>query len=379
MKRVRSITSIVLMLCLMMYPMKSSAAQVQNPPVVQEYTTNLGAAPDINSAWMDKKISLGLGEYKFECRITDLASVPVRIQKTNDTMILEMTDDALLGAWLKYVNEQLASVQAAGTETVYNKTSGAYEIAQAGSILKIRPEFKDLLKGAIQLHLAAKEEPTDIIVNLNDGFLVAVPVGGENVVAGICTTSLKGSSKNRISNITLAASRLNNYVLNPGEILSVSDALLPRTPQNGYLLAGVYQDGETVPGYGGGICQISSTLYNAAMNSGLSVVERHPHSMTVSYLRAGLDAAIASGLKDLRIQNNYAHPITILAQVEGKNLSMSVVVNENSLEGKTYKMWSEIPKANSANTYLSTYLNGVEIEKVFVGRSNYRPHGTKTQ
>ena len=81
----------------------------------------------------------------------------------------------------------------------------------------------------------------------------------------------------------------------PGQEVSVSTAILPRTSANGYREAGAYLNGETVMAIGGGICQVSSTVYNAVKNAGLVVLERHPHSMPVHYLPLGLDAAISSG------------------------------------------------------------------------------------
>ena len=93
----------------------------------------------------------------------------------------------------------------------------------------------------------------------------------------------------------------------PGQEVSVSTAILPRTSANGYREAGAYLNGETVMAIGGGICQVSSTVYNAVKNAGLVVLERHPHSMPVHYLPLGLDAAISSGSKDLRFRNNYSN------------------------------------------------------------------------
>ena len=99
----------------------------------------------------------------------------------------------------------------------------------------------------------------------------------------------------------MAAEHLNNMIIMPGQEVSVSTAILPRTSANGYREAGAYLNGETVMAIGGGICQVSSTTYNAVKNAGLVVLERHPHSMPVHYLPLGLDAAISSGSKDLQM------------------------------------------------------------------------------
>lgn len=374
----KKVIGILMAFCLLCAPVSVQAQENAAASASVEYDLTLGNLPAMNQAWLDRKLVLALGDNVWECGIRDLSSVPVHV--TVDGLggfSMEITDTALLKAWVGLVDSQLSLLPAAGTETVFDRTDGSLRAPEAGSTLQLRYEFTDLLKNGLEVQLASALEPQDILINLNDGFMVSVPAGGTNIVAGACTTSLKGSSSSRISNVALGASRLNNLTLMPGEILSVSDALLPRTPANGYKLAGVYLDGETVPGYGGGVCQLSSTLYNAAMNSGLNVVERHPHSMKVSYLRAGLDAAISEGLKDLRIQNNYDQPVTILAEVEGKNLTISVLMNDQLLAGKTYKLWSEIPSTYTAKTYRSVYVDDVETERVYIGKSTYMPHKPK--
>lgn len=374
---VKRFLGIMMAVCLLCLPVNANATEAvqEAVPVAMEYDLTLGTLPAMNQEWLNQKIVLALGEQVWECGISDLSTVPVHVVTDGvGGFTMEITDTALITAWLDIVNSQLALTPAEGTETVYERALDAMSLAEAGSTLQLRYEFAELLKNGLQVQLASALEPHTIQINLNDGFLVDIPAGGTNIIAGTCTTTLKGSSSNRIHNITLGASKLNNLTIMPGEILSVSTALTPRTPANGYKLAGVYLDGETVPGYGGGICQISSTLYNAVMNSGLTVLERHPHSMRVSYLRAGLDAAISSGLKDLRIQNNYDQPVTILAGVEGKNLTISVLMNEQLLGGKTYKLWSEVPTALSARTYRSAYIDDVEVEREYIGSSTYSPH-----
>lgn len=124
----------------------------------------------------------------------------------------------------------------------------------------------------------------------------------------------------RAVNIEIAVQRINGIVLQPGEGFSFSNAVLSRTAQNGYVMAPAIGGYE----YGGGICQVSSTLYAAMCHALLPATERHPHSSSVSYLPIGLDATISEGYKDLKFINPYQEPLTILAETEEGVLSVSL-------------------------------------------------------
>lgn len=195
----------------------------------------------------------------------------------------------------------------------------------------------------------------------------------EYVLAGTCTTSFKGSSAARINNIRIAAGNMNGYILLPGETASLNTIFRPRNSANGYKMAGVYVGGKVVDGIGGGICQVSSTAYNALMNAGITVTRRHTHSSPVSYLPLGTDAAISSGSKDLQFRNDYVHAVKLETVVEGKNLTVNVYVKESDMNGTTYKLWAKKTSSMSATTYQTVYVNGVETEVREVGRCSYTP------
>ena len=97
----------------------------------------------------------------------------------------------------------------------------------------------------------------------------------------------------------------------PGEQISVHDVTAPYDEEHGYVQAGSYENGQVVDTYGGGICQVSTTLYNAVLFSELKVVKRYPHSMLVSYVPPSRDAAIAGDTKDFVFENNYDTPIDV--------------------------------------------------------------------
>ena len=136
---------------------------------------------------------------------------------------------------------------------------------------------------------------------------------------GSCTTSLMGSSPNRISNIKVACSRFDGKVLMPGERFSYDDVVGERTEETGFKSAPVYSGTDHTMGIGGGICQVSSTLYNAVQYANLEVNERHSHSMFVGYLAPGLDATVDWGAANFVFTNNSKYPIRIKTYADVNN------------------------------------------------------------
>jgi vancomycin resistance protein YoaR len=130
---------------------------------------------------------------------------------------------------------------------------------------------------------------------------------------GAYTTKYTLNAWARNENLRIGCEKINGTVLAPGEVFSMNVALGPQTYANGYKDAGVYVNGKVEQGVGGGVCQVTSTLYNAVILAELKVVERSPHSMTVGYVPLGQDAAIAGDYKDLKFKNDTDAPIYIEA------------------------------------------------------------------
>lgn len=128
----------------------------------------------------------------------------------------------------------------------------------------------------------------------------------------------------RAANIALAASRINGVVIQPGESFSFNQTILPRTTANGYVAANVIVNKKYVLGIGGGICQVSSTLYAAMLSAGLPATERHPHSLNVGYIPEGMDATISGNALDLKFTNIFAEPIQIQAVADQGTLTISL-------------------------------------------------------
>ncbi len=147
------------------------------------------------------------------------------------------------------------------------------------------------------------------------------------------TTHFSTDSQNNINrgvNIRLSSSIINGKVLGPGDEFSFNDVVGPRTRDRGYLSAYVYTNGKIVPDVGGGICQVSSTLYNAVLFSGLETVYRMNHMFTVGYVPYGQDAAVSYNELDFIFKNNTNWPVKINAYATNNSVKFEIVgTNEN--------------------------------------------------
>ena len=167
------------------------------------------------------------------------------------------------------------------------------------------------------------------------------------------TTDYSTSSANRCQNVANATRLLNGTILYPGEEFSVATAINPMTPENGYALAGSYENGKTVETYGGGICQVSTTLYNAVIRAELEVVTRYNHSMIVGYVKPSCDAAISGFVKDFVFKNNLEHPIFIEGYTHDKQVTFNIYGCETRDPGREVVFESETLETTPATNAVS--------------------------
>lgn len=156
------------------------------------------------------------------------------------------------------------------------------------------------------------------------------------------TTSYSTSSKNRCGNVERGASLINGTILYPGEEFSAYQVVNPITVENGYFMAASYSEGQVVESPGGGICQVSTTLYNAVLKAELEVTERFNHSMIVTYVDPAKDSAIAGTYKDLKFVNNTEAPIYIEGITAGKKITFNIYGMETRNSNREVEFVSEI-------------------------------------
>lgn len=217
---------------------------------------------------------------------------------------------------------------------------------------------------------------------------------------GSFSTDYSTSSADRAGNVANGAKLINNTVLYPGDTFSAYELLTPFTKENGYFVAGAYLQGKVIDSVGGGACQVTTTLYNAVLESELEVVERQPHSMTISYVDLSRDAAIAGTYKDFKFKNNTDIPILIEGITRGRTITfkiwgkesrdrenrkikfVTVVLSEtpppkdditkDPTQPTTYKKVTQAAHTGyKAELYKVVYENGIEVSRTLVNKSNY--------
>lgn len=175
---------------------------------------------------------------------------------------------------------------------------------------------------------------------------------------------------NRGHNITLAAGKLNGTLVKPNGIFSFNDTVGLRTAAAGYKVAGVILDGQLADGIGGGVCQVSSTLYNAILLAGLTPTARTSHALPSAYCPPGLDATVADGQIDLQFRNQLAHNVYLLASADGHTLTVYILGTQADLGGKTIRLESTGSRFHPS-VYRLYLAGGQVIEREFLHTDSY--------
>lgn len=237
--------------------------------------------------------------------------------------------------------------------------------AQNGVTLNIEPIKEDLASPLQELRLTAKVTlQPDIVLP----FITDADLADMDAVLSSYTTYY--SPGDRGDNIELAASQLHGAIVKPGSSLSFNSLVGARTRERGYKDAGVIIDGRHEIDSGGGVCQVSTTLYNAILLAGLTPTQRSSHYYASSYCPAGFDATVADGLLDFQFLNNLKHPVYILSGSTGSSLTFYVLGTWADLEGNTITLESEGSSLNPS-AYRIWSRNGEVIEEEYLHTDHY--------
>lgn len=219
-----------------------------------------------------------------------------------------------------------------------------------------------------------------------------------NDVIGECSTSYNGPAA-RDNNLATGASKVDGTVLYPGQEFNMYDTVSPFTAENGYKEAGQYSDGELIQGFGGGICQVTTTLYVAVLRAELQVTARSSHSMAVSYVKQSMDAAIAGTYKNFKFVNNTEYPIYIEGYAKGGKLQFTIYGCETRPSNRKIEFESKVittveppedvetvdntkpagyrEKVSNAHTgyyaelWKNVYVDGEKTDSIKINSSNY--------
>ena len=244
--------------------------------------------------------------------------------------------------------------------------------------------------------------PQDMVFELTSSITKAKGTEEEFAKVKDCigwfSTYYLSTEEGRNQNVETGCAKINGTVLYPGEEISIYEVTAPYTVENGYGIGFSYLNGQVVESIGGGICQVATTIYNAALNAELEITQRQPHSMTVAYVPVSADAAIATGYKDLKFKNNTETPIYIEGKCVQGVLSFLIYGEETRPENRVVRYESEILTTDdpvgtykvdknialgirldnpehigyTARLWKIVEVDGVEVERTKVNSSSYR-------
>ena len=191
------------------------------------------------------------------------------------------------------------------------------------------------------------------------------------------STRYAASNRNRTTNLIIASNKINGTVLMPGEIFSYNKIVGERTIAAGYKEAPIYVEGKVQDGLGGGICQIATTLYNAALFANLEIVERSNHQFVPSYANASRDATVVYGAIDFKFKNNREYPIKIVCSVTNgiANFKIFGLKTENDYNVQiTSRVTGSTANAIYSEAYKTLSQNGNIISTERISRDTYKRH-----
>lgn len=398
-------------------------------PGVQAYGIDLGGktkdeAVDILNDQLisligNKVITVTVGDKTFELKYSDISptvSADETIEKAleygKDEKLFDkkkMIEDGVelkVDTILSYDEEKVREFATDVNEQVKVDAVDA-KISISGSNISITPEsigrhldIDDLCNKIKECVNPDPEEVEAITVELQE-YSPTITAEALNKITGVMSsfsTTFGTSDSGRVENLRIATGYINGTLLMPGDEFSYNSTIGETTPERGYKEANTYVGSEIVPGYGGGVCQISSTLYRAVIQANIRSTERRNHSMTVGYASPGLDATVAAGYIDYKFVNTYDFPVYIQGYLSGNRVVFNIYGNKESMGGKTYELVNEILETYNYNTeevkdatleegkrvvkssgsngckasgYLVTYENGVQVNKELISTDVY--------
>jgi len=322
--------------------------------------------------------------------IKDLQRTPVNIPLTT-----AVDEEKLEG----FVNEYCKGVMEEPQSAVIIRENGEFTVTpgRPGKVVDIaatKQALDEALAGGAEADVLAKA-----VVTMEEPAVTEEDLNTIQDVLGTFSTDFSSSGSARSKNLQNGAAKINGHVLMPGETLSGYECMHPFTTANGYYTAAAYENGQVVDSVGGGVCQISTTLYNASLLAELEIPQRQNHSMIVAYVKPSMDAAIAGTYKDLKITNNYSSPIYVEGVTSGRTLTFTIFGKETRPANREIKYVSETlnvispgaatekidnslapgarKQVQSAHTGIKSrlwkcvYIDGVETEKALMHTDTY--------
>ncbi len=280
----------------------------------------------------------------------------------------------------------------------YKRVNGVFEIADSSTGLKLNIDSTELK--VLELVKKRNGGTVDLVVDtVNPKFPKAIFDNATSLI-GTFYTNFSGGIGGRNINLLVASQKINGITVYPDEVFSTNDAFGPQTYENGYRDAPVIVNGKLEDGIGGGVCQVSTTLYNAILFSELQIVERVNHSLAVGYVPLGRDATLAGDYIDFKFKNNTKTPLYIESTMQGNKLQVNIYGNQTHSQNRRLEFESVVesivappreivtkdPNLNEGvrkvitpskqghivKVYKNVYEGNTFVEKILVNKSVYK-------
>lgn len=244
-------------------------------------------------------------------------------------------------ALTQVLNERLAEVNRDPVNAAISRENGEFIITEAvnGRTVDVAATM-EAVKNSIEGEWDRQNLTIAMVTNETLPEHTSEQLTGIKDNLGTYTTNFSSSTANRKGNIQNGAGKINGTILYPGEEFSFLQKVTPMSADNGYHLASSYSGGKVVQSYGGGICQVSSTLYQTVLKAELTISERTNHSMTVSYMPLAGDATISDPTLDLKFKNEYDSPIYIEAYADNTQITISIYGAERRPANRSVEFYS---------------------------------------
>ena len=326
---------------------------------VNEYVSSLKDSVITLNAMNNNQLSVSVGDFNISWSNEEVVEEALSIGKVGNIVqrykalkdleyekeVLPITYDFDKEAISKIVEEDCAEFNVSAEDATLRRENGEFVIepGQTGVVIDVAGSTS-LIYDYLTTEWTGQDDAIDLQVAVEQPRGTEEELSKVKDVLGTFTTNYSSSGSNRSGNVANGCRLVNGTLLYPGDSFSMYETVSPFTTENGYFEAGSYLNGMVVDSLGGGICQVSTTLYNAVLKAELEVTERHNHSMIVTYVDPSADAAIAGTAKDFKFTNNLEHPIYIEGVTADKKITFTIYGVETRPSNREVSYVSEVVK-----------------------------------
>lgn len=309
---------------------------------IKKLNNSLYNKDSIELFYGDKKYNLSLNEINFKFKVEDAVNTAINIGRDSDFFNNIKTKFNLSTGEIIKLNVDTDYNKAKLNEYI-NNLSKEIDITPVDATITVENNNFNISKEVYGVNLKKEALLSEIDKNIKNKKFGNINIYTEtinpkytyeklaniNTLLGQYETKFNSKNQNRVSNIKLAINKINNVLIDYNEEFSFNNIIGKRSTEQGFKSAPIIVNGEMQLGMGGGICQVSSTVYNAALYSGLEIVQARNHSIPSGYIEKGRDATVSYGNIDLIFKNNYKSPILIKNEVKDNKIITTIYGNEN--------------------------------------------------